>query len=300
MSKFSEQTFDSWRRPASETEEQRTSNAISMIKDAIKSSDELKHKDIEVFVQGSYANNTNVRANSDVDVCIMLKDTFYSEYPDGLTREHYGFTKGTNNFSTFRKQVIRALIDKFGQDNIQQGNKSIKINSTSYRVEADAVPAFQYRNYRYIGSKVPENYIEGIKFFAQTGEEIINYPKIHIENGKKKNAQTQRRFKRLVRIFKRIRYKMIDEGENVNNGITSFLIECLLWNVPNSKYNDYETWTEKIKETIIYIYNNTKNEEKCKEWGEVSEMLYLFHSGRKWNCKIVNDFMLQLWGYLEF
>jgi len=71
MSKFSEQTFDNWRKPASETEEQRISNAISMIKDAISASDKLKDKDIEIFVQGSYANNTNVRANSDVDVVLF-------------------------------------------------------------------------------------------------------------------------------------------------------------------------------------------------------------------------------------
>ena len=300
MSRYSEEIFDNWRRPASVTEEQRISNAIKMIKDAIKASEELKNKDIEIFVQGSYANNTNVRANSDVDVCIMLKDTFYSEYPDGLTREHYGFIKGTNSFSTFRKQVIGALIDKYGEDNIKQGNKSIKISSTSYRVEADAVPSFQYRNYKYINSKDPEKYIEGIKFFSLNDEEIINYPKVHIENGKNKNKQTHRRFKRLVRIFKRIRYKMIDDGENINTGITSFLLECLLWNVPNSIYNDCDTWTERIKQAIIYIYNKTNSKKTCEKWREVSGMLYLFHSGRKWNCRIVNDFMIQLWKYLEF
>lgn len=300
MSRFSEQTFDGWRRPASETEEQRISNTISMIKDAIKESDELKNKDIDIFVQGSYANNTNVRANSDVDVCIMLKDNFYSEYPEGLTRECYGFMKGTNDYSIFRKQVIRALINKYGDDNVIQGNKSIKIKSTSYRVEADAVPSFQYRNYKYIDSKDPEKYIEGIKFFAQSGEEIINYPKVHIENGKEKNAQTQRRYKRLVRIFKRIRYKMIDDKEPVNSGITSFLIECLLWNIPNSIYNSYDTWTERIKQAIKYLYANTDDENKCQDWGEVSEMLYLFHSERKWDYKMVNDFMTQLWKYLEF
>ena len=119
MSKFSEQTFDGWRKPASESEEQRISNAISMIKDAIRASDDLKNKNIEIFIQGSYANNTNVRAESDVDVCVMLKDTFYSEYPDGVTDNDYGFTEGTNNFSTYRQQVIRALIEKYGSANVK-------------------------------------------------------------------------------------------------------------------------------------------------------------------------------------
>ncbi len=109
MSKFSEETFDNWRKPASESEEQRISNAISMIKNAIQASNDLKNKSIEIFVQGSYANNTNVRANSDVDVCAMLKDTFYSEYPDGKTRDDYGFTAGTNDFDTYRTDLINPL-----------------------------------------------------------------------------------------------------------------------------------------------------------------------------------------------
>ncbi len=301
MSKFSEQTFDNWRKPASETEEQRISNAISMIKDAISASDKLKDKEIEIFVQGSYANNTNVRANSDVDVCVILKDTFYSEYPDGKSRDDYGFTAGTNNFDTYRSDLIKALNDKYGKDNIIPGNKSIKITETSYRVEADAVPSFQYRNYKYKNSSDPEKFIEGIKFYAaNTNEQVINYPKIHIENGKKKNKDTQRRYKRLVRIFKRIRYKMIDDGEPVNKGITSFLIECLLWNTPNSIFNDYDTWTERLKQAIIHLYNKTEDEKNCKKWGEVSEMFYLFHSERKWNVKMTNDFLKQMWNYLEF
>lgn len=301
MSKFSEQTFDNWRKPASETEEQRISNAISMIKDAISASDKLKDKDIEIFVQGSYANNTNVRANSDVDVCVMLKDTFYSEYPDGKSRSDYGFTAGTNNFDTYRSDLIKALNDKYGKDNIKPGNKSIKITETSYRVEADAVPSFQYRNYKYNNSNDPEKFIEGIKFYtANTNEQVINYPKIHIKNGIDMNKDTQRRYKRLVRIFKRIRYKMIDDGEPVNKSITSFLIECLLWNTPNSIFDDYDTWTERLKQAIIHLYNKTEDEKDCKKWGEVSEKFYLFHSGRKWNVKMTNNFLNQMWNYLEF
>ena len=301
MSKFSEETFYNWRGSASESEEQRISNSISMIKSAIKEYDDLNDKDIDVFVQGSYANNTNVRANSDIDVCIMLKSTFYAEYPNGKKREDYDFTKGDYNFKIYRKQVIHALIDKFGKENLTPGNKSIKINSNSYRLEADAVPSFQYRNYRYLNSENPDNFIEGVKFISSiSGEKIINYPKVHIENGRDKNEQTQKRFKRLVRIFKRIRYKMIEDGESVNSRITSFLIECLLWNTPSYIYNDYETWTERIKKSILYLFENTKDREKCKNWNEVSKMLPLFSNDRKWDIDMVNKFLTQLWRYLEF
>ncbi|MCK5521930.1 MAG: nucleotidyltransferase [Thiomargarita sp.] len=300
MAKFSEQTFDSWKRPASETEETRISHAITTIKEAIRASDDLKNKEIEIFVQGSYANNTNVRRESDVDVCIMLKDTFYAEYPENLTRDDYGFTEGTYDYSTYRKQVINALISQFGENSIKNGNKSIKIESNSQRVDADAVPSFQYRNYYYSNSKISDNFKEGIKFFSQGGDStIINYPQIHIENGRRKNTETQRRFKRLARIFKRIRYHMIDEGEPINNGISSFLLECLLWNVPNEIYNNNGTWIERIEKSISYLYNKTQNVETCEEWREVSEILYLFHD-RKWNRKMVNEYLFQMGNYLEF
>ena len=152
MSKFTEETLKNWAKPATKTEEQRISNAIKMIKEAIQSCDNLKYKDIEIFVQGSYANNTNVRAKSDVDVCVMLKDTFYDEYPNGYTQEYYSFSQSTYSFDEFRKDVIKALKNKYGKENIKHGNKSIKMEATSYRVESDVVPAFQYRNYKIINS----------------------------------------------------------------------------------------------------------------------------------------------------
>ena len=74
---------------------------------------------------------------------------------------------------------------------------------------------------------------------------------------------------------------MIDDGESVSDNITSFLLECLVWNVPNKIMNDYDTWNERLRESIVYIYGKTKADTDCKEWGEVSELFYLFHSGRK-------------------
>ena len=39
-------------------------------------------KDLDVFLQGSYGNDTNVYAESDVDVVIRLDDTFYTDLSD--------------------------------------------------------------------------------------------------------------------------------------------------------------------------------------------------------------------------
>lgn len=300
MSKFSEETFKAWCRPASESEEEHISRAISMAKDAIKSSNELKGKDIEIFIQGSYANNTNVRKESDVDVCVMLKDTFYSEYPTGLGREDYGFTKGTNNFKTYRKDNINAANHKYGGKNVSPGNKSIKIIENGGRVESDIVPSFQYRNYATINSQDPEKFVEGVKFLPNNGGEIINYPKQHIENGKVKNKKTHRRYKRQVRLLKRLRYQMIDQKISVNKGISSFLIECLVYNTPDHIFNNHNTYGEQLKHVLMYLYKQTKPDGGAENWKEVSDLLDLFSTERKWDLSMVNEFLEQVWSFVEF
>ena len=120
--KYSEETLKNWKNPASDTEEQKISNTISMIKSAVANCPDLDDLTIEVFVQGSYANNTNVRTNSDVDVCVMLTSSFYTEYPEGKSREDYGFTEGSIGFDEYKKRIKKAIIDKFGPDAVTVGN----------------------------------------------------------------------------------------------------------------------------------------------------------------------------------
>lgn len=300
MPKYTEETLDSWRKPASETEDQKIANAISMIKDAIHSDKVLKDKNIEFIVQGSYGNNTNIRIDSDVDVCAMLKDTFYSEYRTGVTKEDYGFIDSSNSYSNYKKAIVDALVRKFGEANVKVGNKAIEIKSNTYRVQADVVAAFQYRNYTQDIKNDPENFVEGVKFYALDSQEIINYPKIHVSNGIKKNDATGRRYKRCVRLYKRIRNAMIDSGLPVPSNMKSFLIEGLLWNTPNATFTNTKTWNDLLRETIIFLYNKTKDDASCKDWGEVSEKFYLFHSDRKWTRNDVNVFLYQMWNFLEY
>lgn len=300
MAKYTEATLDAWRKPASETEEQKISNAISMVKDAVNSHATLKLKSLEFIVTGSYGNNTNIKIDSDIDICVMLKDTFYSEYRDGVKDSDYGFTNGTNTFSDYKKWVLEALIAKFGATDVTAGNKAIKIKSNTYRVQADVVPAFQLRNYRNDTSNNPNNFIEGIKFYASDGEAVVNYPKIHIKNGISKNDATSRKFKRTVRLYKRIRNRMKDDGIAVPGAICSYLIEGLLWNTPNLTFTSSSNWNDVLKNSIIHLYNKTKEDSTCKDWGTVSEQHYLFHSSYKWSRAGVNSFLVQMWNYLGY
>lgn len=297
--KYTEDTLQFWTSPLSKTEEQRVENTVSMIKKAVTTYDELSDCTMEIFAQGSYANNTNVRQNSDVDICIMLSSTFFGNYIDGKTGEDYGFCDAPISYEDYKSLVIKALKAKFGTNAVEVGNKCINIKENSYHVNADVIPAFQYRNYKAIGSVNPEKYIEGIKYFAKDDTIIINYPKEHINNGKRKNNDTNYEYKKLVRIMKRIRNNMVDEGLIDGDKITSFLVECLIWNVPNTTITGYNTWASTVQNTIAYLWNAIKNGEHT-EWGEVSEYIYLFHSRRKWTATETKDFLYDMYNYMEF
>ena len=296
--KYSEQTLQKWTAPLSQTEEQRANNAIKMIKTAINENENLKSMEIEVFTQGSYANNTNVRTESDVDVCVMLKDIFHGKYPEGKKMEDYGFDAADMTFRQYRDLIKKALQDKFQADYVYDGNKSLKINENTYHVQADVVPAFQLRNYFYWGSTDPNKYIEGMWFVAKDGKEVSNYPKRHIQNGINKNNATNYKYKKLVRIMKHIKNNMVEGKRADKNKITSFLVECLVYQIPNNIITSCSTWTETVRQAIIFLYNEI-DEGRHKEWCEVSDMLYLFR-GRKWTDLDAKQWLYDAWNYLEY
>jgi tRNA nucleotidyltransferase (CCA-adding enzyme) len=62
-------TFESWARGPTDTEAAKCENAECVIHKAISASPALAKRNVQVFAQGSYRNNTNVRLDSDVDVC---------------------------------------------------------------------------------------------------------------------------------------------------------------------------------------------------------------------------------------
>jgi hypothetical protein len=296
VAKYSEDTLVFFTRPPSDTEATKLDNAERMVKEAICDDEILSKMEIQVFGQGSYANDTNVRRDSDIDINVRLMDIFYFDLPDGKERSDFGLgSPATYTFSEYKTAVENALVNQFGRTDVTRENKCITVRGNSYRVETDVVPTFNYRRFSADGS-----YVEGAKFITDRGVPVVNYPLQHIANGKSKNSSTQKRFKRLTRIYRRVRYNMIDDGVNVSANITSFLLECLVWNVPNNILNQTYTWTDRLKGSIVYLYENTKEIETCKEWGEVSELLYLFRPIRKWTHSDVNNYLVQMWNYLEY
>ena len=266
--KFTESMLDGYAQPLSATEDAKCKNAIRLVGDALKNlgfyddnagifplyPDTYAYslrmmtnsgRSVKLFVQGSYANNTNVRTHSDVDIAVVQEDRFTTKYRDSSvfpqSDSDYGFTTASPAAKSFKDEVQECREKEFGED-VERKNKSIKVHGNTYRKDADTVPSRRYRDYRQDYSKDPNNYVGGIIIFPDHGPSIINYPEQHIANGREKNEATHHHYKKMVRILKKMRYLMADSiissYSNAANNVSSFLLESLLWNIDNQWYLD--------------------------------------------------------------
>lgn len=302
MPRFTEEQLNQMCRPASDSEEAKLQNAESIVKKALSSSSIILSSKYEIFGQGSYANNTNIRLNSDIDINVCYIDAFYYDIPTNKTKSDYGLDNPVSySFQAYKNDVEMMLVGFYGRSEVVRKNKCITIKGNTNRIEVDVVPTWKYRRYDNVSNT---NFIEGVALWADDSKyaKVTNYPKQHKVNGVAKNDESHRRFKRLTRIFKNIRVRMKDDKYYSNENITSFLLECLAFNVPTSIYNKNIStcsWNDILKDSIYYLWDNTKEEAtKYNEWGEVSELLYLM-KGHKWNRKDVHDYMYWMWNYLQ-
>ncbi|MBX7500645.1 nucleotidyltransferase [Qipengyuania sp. YG27] len=292
--RFTEEQFKRFAAPPSQTERDKMQNAERAIKNAIAASDKLKARSVRVFAQGSYRNRVNVRADSDVDIAVVCSNTFFWDGPDGSTRETFGIVPATYDFETFRAELGQALIDYFGQSAVDAGDKAFDIKANTYRVDADAAPFFDHRRYDDSG-----RFLEGVEMRTRKGRRIINWPDQHYDNGVAKNDRTGRSYKGCVRILKTLRYAMLADEIPSADGTSSFLMECLIWNVPD-QYLTYGSWSQSMREALAYLFNNTMTYEKCEEWGEVSELKYLFRGSQAWTWESAHKFLSDCWDYVGF
>jgi len=187
----------------------------------------------EVYLQGSYKNHTNIRGDSDVDVVVQLNSTLLENLPVNLKRQ-FRFRDASYGWEEFRSDVLKALRNHYGPGQVREGRKSLKVQ-TSY-LPADVVVSLQYRKYP-DRPRSEDDFIEGMAFWVPSESRwVINYPKLHYQNGVKKNQDTNEQYKPTVRMFKNARTYLVDRGVIPADLAPSYFLECLLYNVPDDKF----------------------------------------------------------------
>ena len=297
---ISQENLVSWSKGPGQTEADKCSNSERAVRKAIKAGEQLAALDISVFAQGSYRARTNVRQNSDVDICVRYDSAFFPDYPKGTTRETFGNVEGSLPFANFKSMVQRALVDYFGKTGVTRGNKAFDVHSNTYRIDADVVSTFEHR--RYTGRKNADgshHYLSGVAFDPDSGPRVINWPEHTYNNGVERNTATGRKYKRVIRILKRLRDRMQDDGIAIAKKTPSFLIECLVWKANVGAFGK-DTYTAIVRHVLADLWNRTRKDDDCSEWGEVNELKYLFRLAQPWTRQEANEFLQAAWDYIGY
>jgi hypothetical protein len=292
-----EADFREWSKPPTATEDQRCVNAESVVRNAIRLYAPLATRNLEVFAQGSYRNGTNVRVDSDVDVCVRCTDVCFTTTPPGYSNSSFGLVDATYTYAEFKDDVGQALRSYLGTGAVSRGKKAFDLHENTYRVDADVVPTFEHRLYQVQDGTY--SYRAGTELHPDNGGRIVNWPQQNYANGTQKNVATGTRFKKLVRVLKRLRYDMVAADIAAAAPIPSYLVECLVWNVPDAAFTS-ESYTDNLRAILLHLYQNTQRDETCSEWGEVNEVKYLFRPTQPWTRTAVSDFVVAAWNRAGF
>ncbi|MGY8639192.1 nucleotidyltransferase [Bradyrhizobium sp. 14AA] len=222
-------------------------------------------KDPEVFLQGSYGNDTNVARDSDVDVVALISATFAHDAATLSADQYQAFERtyvgsAPYSYSQYKNDVLRWLTSKYGTS-VRAGKKAIYIPAGQNRRECDVLPAIQYRYYYRFNNALDQSYASGICFYLQDGTEIVNFPKQHSDNCTTKHQNTKSWFKPTVRIYKNMRNYMIERNKLAEGVAPSYFIEGMLHNVPNDRFGT--SFEDTFVSTYNYLNSADRSQFKC-------------------------------------
>ena len=221
---IAESTLASWSHHEAGTAFKQAHVPIRKALEADKGLSKFKY---EVFLQGSYKNDTNLSGDSDVDVVVRLSTKLKPAVAD-LTGERLQ-ENGSHKFvhrqwKSFRDEALKALRARFGNA-AKSGRKTLKVPKGKIPADADLVVTVSHR--------------EGIGFYVPDERRwVVSFPQQHHNRGLKKEKATNMRFKRTIRMFKAARNRLVEKGVLKKEDAPSYFIECLLYNVPDRLFED--------------------------------------------------------------
>ena len=211
-------------------------------------------KDCEVFLQGSYGNDTNVHGDSDVDIVLRHKGAFHYNLDKMSSSAQQAFKTAFPNDAQYGYPQFKAdAVNWIGRlyNDVAPHKKAVFVPGNSGRRNADVLICQEFRRYHDFTNFGNQRYDEGVAFYAD-GVRIENFPKQHSANCTAKHQNTKDRYKRMVRVFKNMRNAMIEKGLLAEGMAPSYFIEGMLFNVPDDRFGGTyrETWIQCFNWTV--------------------------------------------------
>jgi len=282
-----EAQLETWSKQGAVTQSKETYHALRNVLDDPKSP--YYSRSFSIFLQGSYANDTNVYADSDVDIVICSSSSFYFDISN-LSEAHKSifhqeYPDGQYSWTQFRSEVITWLEQNYGYL-VKCGNKAVFVKGSGSRRDADVLVSMEHRSFHSFPDAKQQQRVDGVVFWTKDGTKIINYPKQHSENCTGKHQATYGWFKPAIRILKNMRNRMV-EDRLIQDGLApSYFLEGLLYNVPNEKFGS--SYQRTFTDCMNWLTRTDRTKFVC-----VNGLHLLFQDGSQvsWRADHCNQFL---------
>jgi hypothetical protein len=290
-----------WERPASDSEEQQIQRAAEMVRGALSHNRRLNDEGVTISPQGSYHNNTNVRLEADMDLRAVhpyIRLEYASDVVVNTARTMlgiYDISRTLNDVAQeMRREIISELSSKFGASNIDaSGNKAIRLKKLpGSRADVDIVSTFRFYWITWNLYTSKYDVAEGVALLGKNGDWTYNFPEQHHANGIAKRARTKHRFKRNVRIFKRLRDELVDAYQLTSKQAPSFLIECLTYAVEDEYFLvETDERYDRALRLLSRMDDLLHNADWVRNATEINGVKYLFHPAQPWTVDDAKAFV---------
>jgi hypothetical protein len=264
---------------------------------------------VEIAPQGSYHNNTNVRQESDIDLRAVHRDILIQYAPGVVETRAYAalgyFSTGktyADSAARLRFEMAVELGNRFGALNVDTGgSKALRVHGVpGSRADVDIVPCFTLHHVRWDFATDRYWTINGIAILSQDGRWTFNFPEQHYENGVQKRANTRLRFKKVVRMLKRLRDELVEAQVLEAKEAPSFLIECLVYGVEDwfFLYEEDDRY-DRLVRIVTRMSGQLHDEAWCNAATEINGVKPLFGQETPWTVYGARKFVLAAWQRLS-
>ena len=283
-----------------------------MVRDNLSENDWLNATGVRICAQGSYYNNTNVRQEADMDLRAVHPGIRVEYAPEVFVAVAYappqlGLSYTGRTFAEvaqgMRREITSELSTKFGPLNVDaSGNKAIRLKKQpGSRADVDIVPTFRYYWVTWNSFTHSCAVTKGVTILGKNGLWTDNFPEQHHTNGIWKWDRTRQRFKKYVRIFKRLRDELVKSGQLTSKQVPSFLVECLTYAVEDVYFlveeDDRYDRARRILARLEALLNDTTWVSTATEINGVKP---LFRGAQPWTIEDAKVFVRAARQRLEF
>ncbi|WP_433917388.1 hypothetical protein OIE50_50745 [Streptomyces canus] len=292
--------LDRWKSPPSPAEEARLARARRMVTNAVKQHPPFAGLGLVVEPKGSWANNTNVSSDSDMDIKVEFTQRAFQGSTVGMS--YWDLLLQNNSYNgpwtpeKFRSELGIAL-RRVSNSVDASNNVAFYVPSVpGSRPDTDAVPCFTYLHKPAFG---PPN--RGTVVFTNDGKHIVNWSQQQLDNGREKNARTGYRYKFAVRALKSVENDLVALG--VIKNVPSYFMECLIYNVPDPTLKNALSLDLAFQAALMYLkgqFNFWSFSANPDAMVEPNGIKKLFAPGQKWTKDDARQLVTAAWDYLGY